>query len=356
MSLILFNDNIISPHTQRGIARYFGEIVEGAGRLLGEHAAICSPQKYNFGAAHYLQSPRFRGSSRIGLHDHFVTVAALAIRPTVIHNAYYGHVHSRAPQVFTLYDMITEMFAPAGHPLIAQKQRCIKRAAALLAISKHSAQDLFRFYPDVDPAKVHIIPLGVDELFFSSYDVSFSKENRPYFLFVGRRLPYKNFGRLLEAFGQAGLYDNFDLRVISPTDATFSADEQACIERFNMSESVHLLYSPADLELHKMYSGAYAFVYPSLYEGFGLPIVEALASGTLVCTSGVSSMPELGGDVAFYFEPTSVESIAVCLRRVAALGEAERIMFCHRGIERARLFSWDRCVTDTLSVLQNVSA
>ena len=354
-NMILFNDNLISIRAQRGIARYFGEIVAGAGRLLGDDAVVCSPEPWRYGSARHVRTLRFKGSWRIGLQDKLASAAARALRPAVIFNGYYGDVWSGALQAYTVYDMLHELTAPPGHPFIAQKRRCLYRAAALFPISYHSANDLIRFYPDLDRAKIHPIPLGVDASFFVAADEHPAAAGRPYFLYVGHRTPYKNFMRLLEAFGQAGLARDFDLRVISPV-GTFTDVELACMTRHGMTDSVSLIVSPSDEVLRQAYAGAYAFVYPSVYEGFGLPILEALASRTLVCTSNVSSMPELGGAAALYFAPEAVESIGACLLRVAAMSAAERRSRIATGVERARFFTWERCVTQTIAVLRDLAA
>jgi glycosyltransferase involved in cell wall biosynthesis len=349
-NVILFNDNIISIRAQRGIARYFGEIVAGAGQRLGATAAVCSSEPWRYGSARHIPSLRVKGSWRIGLQDRIAGAVALALRPAVIFNAYYGDVHSGAAQAYTVYDMLHELTAPPGHPFIAQKRRCLYRAAALFPISYHSANDLVRIYPDLDRAKIHPIPLGVDARFFALEGVRPAGTGRPYLLYVGHRTPYKNFMRLLEAFGQANLVRDFDLRVISPVDA-FSDEERACMAKHAMTAGVSLAVSPSDDELRQAYAGAYAFVYPSLYEGFGLPILEAFASRTLVCTSNVSSMPELGGDAALYFAPEDVASIAACLLRAAGMTAAEREARIEEGVARARVFTWERCVTQTLDIL-----
>lgn len=355
MNSILFNDNIISIRAQRGIARYFGEIVAGAGRLLDAEAAVCSPEPWRYGRARHIPSLRFKGSWRIGLQDKIATAAGWVIRPTVIFNAYYGNVRSGAAQAYTVYDMLHELTAPPDHPFIAQKRRCLYRAAALFPISYHSANDLVRFYPELDRSKIHPIPLGVDASFFAPEDKYPVAAHKPYFLYVGHRTPYKNFMRLLNAFGETNLARDFELRVISPVDA-FSDEEHAAIAKYNLASHVSLTVSPSDEELRRAYAGAYAFVYPSVYEGFGLPILEALASRTLVCTSNVSSMPELGGAAALYFVPESVESIAACLMRAVGLTVAERQERIKDGVTRARIFTWERCVAQTINVLRDLAA
>jgi glycosyltransferase involved in cell wall biosynthesis len=353
MQTILFNDNLISVRAQRGIARYFGKIVEGAGRLLGPAASVCSPESWAYGQARHLPSLRFKGSWRLGLQDKIAALAATALHPAVIFHAYYGDVNTRTAHVYPVYDMLHEWTAPANHPFIAQKRRCLQRAAALLPISDHSAKDLQHFYPDLDPARIHPIPLGVDSSFFVDSPPP-ALEARPYFLYVGHRTPYKNFYALLEAFGRSQLAQNFDLKVLSPLQG-FSSEEQACMQHYAITQQVQLLLSPPDTVLRQHYAGAFAFVYPSRYEGFGLPILEAFASRTLVCTSNLSSMPELGGTAALYFDPQSVESIAACLRQAVALTPLERQPRIEQGVERARFYSWERCILRTLAVLRHLA-
>jgi glycosyltransferase involved in cell wall biosynthesis len=354
MSVILFNDNLISPGAQRGIARYLKHIVDGAVADLGPRAIVCSSQSRDYGEVRHLYSPRFRGSWRIGLQDKFTTVVAAIARPSVIYNAYYGRVETRTRQVFTVYDMMHELFAPATHPFIAQKRRCLQRASALLAISRHTAQDIQRIYPDIDTAKITITPLGVDRLFFERPYQPRAPVNKPYFLYVGHRTPYKNFSRLLIAFGQSKLSAHFDLRVISPGGASFTPVEVESIHQHGLQGSVQLLQAPSDISLRDAYAAAWAFVYPSTYEGFGLPILEAMASGTLVATANISSMPEVGGDIAFYFDPLFPESIAATLRQVANYTLEQRAQRIAMGIEHARTYTWERCQQQTLNVLRSV--
>ncbi|NJN82613.1 MAG: glycosyltransferase family 4 protein [Caldilineaceae bacterium] len=182
-----------------------------------------------------------------------------------------------------------------------------------------------------------------------------SEDSKPYFLYVGHRTPYKNFIRLLDAFGQAKLGHRFDLVAISPSGASFTAEEERSIARHGIAQSVRLRFSPSDDELRATYARAFAFVYPSLYEGFGLPILEAFASGVLVCASNTASMPELGGEAALYFEPEVVDSIAATLIQAASLDEDERHARIRAGIERARFFTWERCVIRTMDILRELA-
>jgi len=247
------------------------------------------------------------------------------------------------------------MFAPPSHPFIAQKRHCLQRASVLLAISENTAKDMVAIYPKLE-AKIFVIKLGVDEFFFRDNTAINIHVGKPHLLYVGHRTPYKNFMRLLTAFGQSGLSKQFDLKVISPGGNQYSQQEIECMNKYQLQGHVHLLMSPSDEILRESYRQAYAFIYPSTYEGFGLPILEAMASSTLVATSNTSSMPEIGGDVALYFDPLSVESIAECLQQIADLPSEERVQRIAQGLARARTFTWERCQRRTMDVLRNLAA
>lgn len=142
--------------------------------------------------------------------------------------------------------------------------------------------------------------------------------------------------------------------MISPGGGTFTPEEVDCIRRFQLEASVQLRRAVSEVELRDAYASAVALVYPSEYEGFGLPILEAMASGTLVATSNVSSMPEVGGDAAFYFDPTNSEAIAETLKQVAYLSTAERQQRLTQGRVRARASTWEQCQQKTIAALEEL--
>ena len=224
---------------------------------------------------------------------------------------------------------------------------------ALLAISHSAAEDVIRVYPSIDPKKIHVIHLGVTQRAVAdSPSAVLNGGMRPYFLYVGLRAKYKNFIRFLEAFGRSGLAADFDLRVVSPISAPLEPNEEEILAKYRLADRLHIHTSVSDDHLTALYRGATAFVYPSLYEGFGLPILEAMAAGTLVATSNISSMPEIGGDVAFYFDPSDIESIADCLRHVAYCQDDDRRLRINRGIARAQQFTWEKTQQETNRILE----
>jgi glycosyltransferase involved in cell wall biosynthesis len=365
---IFINDNIPSPSTQRGVARTFRKIADGIIAEFGSEVIVYSPEVRDYGQAHYIQAqPRsapFRGTGLLGINyflskysDAFATTLLKKYAPSIVYSPYYGNLKSQAHQVFTVLDMMHELFPQYFsrarfdvRDLIVQKKRCFERATMLLAISESTAKDICTFYPNIDPTKIVVTPLGVDDFFFQP-PLPSTSEDKPYFLYVGHRSDYKNFLRLLVAYGQSNLAKDFDLRVISPSGSRFSAVEMQHIRTYNLHNSISLVTAVNEVELQKNYAQAVAFVYPSEYEGFGLPILEAMASGTLVATSNTSSMPEVGGSVAFYFNPHDTCSITECLLRLASLSTEERNRRIKDGLAQARTFTWARCQQKVIEVM-----
>lgn len=209
----------------------------------------------------------------------------------------------------------------------------LSRAAAVLTVSEFSRAALCD-WGSIDGARVINVGNGVSDVFSPDGPV-FSSTRRRYFLSVVNHRPHKNFTRTLEAFAAARLAHDFDLLSTSkPTPRMLAA-----VDALNLTNEVKFLAGLSDTELAALYRGATGLVFPSLYEGFGLPIVEAMACGTPVLTSSVTAMPEIAGGAAILVDPTNVEAIADGLKRMAS-DEGLRRTLSARGLERAKAFSW----------------
>jgi len=332
MTDLLISEATLRGAAHSGVARYMEHIIRAAGKRFGAGLAVVS-------------APRFPGSGRLHVQDVAVTAAAVLLRPRLFFSGYYGAARVAAPQVFTVYDMIHELYVGA----MDEKRRCLERAAALIAISHNTAADIVRIYPQVDPAKITVTHLGVDDAFFAPRQRS--APARPYYLYVGTRVGSKNFIRLVRAFAASGAGDRFDLRVVSRS-GDFTAEERAAIGEAPVRLQAPL---PED-DLVDAYANAHALLYPSEYEGFGLPILEAMAAGTLVAASRAASMPEAGGDVAFYFDPLDVASIAQTIAMIGALPPETREERIAAGVRWARTFTWQRCEDQTIALFERLLA
>jgi glycosyltransferase involved in cell wall biosynthesis len=277
----------------------------------------------------------------------------------VFHTQYVGVPASGARLVLTVHDLSYELYPetfPMNRALFLKLTRwSARRAAAVIAVSESTKRDLVRLY-GLPPEKIHVVMNGVSSSFRppSPEDVARVRARfgvrGDYVLSVAARQPRKNLARLTEAFLSARRRGDFNLRLVlvggrawGPSDMAGEAAE--AVRRGDILLTGYV----EEADLPGLYGGAAVFAYPSLYEGFGLPVAEAMACGTPVLTSNVSSLPEVGGDAAVYADPLSVAEISRALWETASNPERRREMRA-RGLERARLFSWDAAARKTLAV------
>ena len=227
----------------------------------------------------------------------------------------------------------------------------LRRADRLVAVSRHTADDLIRL-AGVPASRIEVVHHGLDPAFAAPADGPSNPADPPYFLAVGGISPRKNTRRLIEAFSRwrarGGRRAAYGLRISGTSlDPAFQGDGAA------LPDGVSLLGYVDKPELRRQYAGAAAFLYPSIYEGFGLPIVEAMASGTPVVTSRTASAPEVAGGAAILVDPFDVGSIESALEQVTRPEEASRL----RGLgqERSRQFHWSSAASRTLDIYRQLA-
>jgi alpha-1,3-rhamnosyl/mannosyltransferase len=226
-----------------------------------------------------------------------------------------------------------------------------RRADLFIAVSRHTADDLIR--RGVPASRIEVVYHGLDPAFITPpVDLLTEPAGSPYMLAVGGVSPRKNTRRLIEAFARwrarGGHRAAYTLRI-----SGISLDPEFESGRGALPEGVSLLGYVDQAELRRQYAGAAAFLYPSIYEGFGLPIIEAMASGTPVVTSSTASAPEIAGGAAVLVDPFSAESIASGLEQVTHPEEAARLSAL--GRERVRLFHWTSAAERTLEVYRRLA-
>jgi len=230
-----------------------------------------------------------------------------------------------------------------------------------LTVSEASKRDILRFF-GVPPEKIVVVYNAIDDHFWeepAADDVARVREryqlDHKFVLYVGNIKPHKNLVRIIEAFDQVRgtIGEELKLLIIGDEISKLPALRLA-VHRHKLHKHVRFLGYLPDRTLAILYRLASVFVFPSLYEGFGLPPLEAMASGTPVVTSNVSSMPEVAGDAALLVDPYDVGAIACAIGRVltdpALAAELRR-----KGLARAREFSWERSVLKTLDVYRRVA-
>ncbi len=232
----------------------------------------------------------------------------------------------------------------------------VKRAEGVIVPSESTRKDAIEIL-GLKPERVHVIYHGVSNAYFGNPSLSAAtaaKYNltRPYILFVSTIEPRKNLDRLLDAYSglSAEIRDEFELIVVGPVGWA-SAET---LQRLNSGERGvrYLGYVPEE-HLPGITAGASLFVYPSLYEGFGFPVAQAMAAGAPVLTSGVSSLPEVVGDTARLVDPYSVDEIRRALADLL-LSPSVRQEMSRRGRERARMFQWAECAQKSLRFFETV--
>lgn len=278
-------------------------------------------------------------------------------------NSYLTAWFLRIPSVLMVMDMVTfdRSLAPRSKSVWIERVTlplALHRSSAVVSISAATEHDLLSRFPLAAP-KSSVSPLAAAPTFRAASQTDVERVRRrhrlelPYVLTVGTLEPRKNLLRLLEAFTglQPEVRENVQL-VLVGARGWESAELDAALGRHR--DSVRVLGFVDESDLPGLYRGARLFAYPSIYEGFGLPVLEAMQAGTVVLTSSVSSLPEVGGDAVIYVEPASVESIREGLS--AGLQDTDlRSVLAARGQERAGEFSWARHATDIVSALSTAA-
>ena len=285
------------------------------------------------------------------------------LKPDVWHAPYYIMPYRRlpCPTVVTMYDIIPlvlPQYWPARQRIaFALTHRLALRAARqVIAISESTRRDLIRRF-HVDPRRITVTPLAADERFRPQPASEVGRVRQIYnlparlILYVGINKPPKNLPRLVDAYARvAAESPGLDAGCVIAgawDDRYPEARERA--SHLGVSDRVRFLGPIADADLPALYAAADVFVLPSLYEGFGLTILEAMACGAPVACSNTSSLPEVAGDAVLFFDPYDVDQIGAALKR--ALSDPElRAALRKRGLERARMFSWNRVAQQTIAV------
>ena len=265
-------------------------------------------------------------------------------------------------EIAIIHDILPLMF-PDEYPRLQYFFRYVlpiglRNSTAIVVDSKNTGDDIIKLY-GVRPSKIHLVPPGFDSTIYKpqQYESINIIKNKygigDYILYVGNLYPHKNLKRLLEAFSIIQSSIPHKLIIVGYKDNRYYPAINRDVVQMGIEHRVLFLdYISAD-ELPILYAGASLFVFPSLYEGFGLPPLEAMASGTPVACSNTSSLPEVVGDAALLFDPCSIEEMANAMRKVLS-DSTLRDELRDRGLERSKLFSWNKTAKGIMDIVNSI--
>lgn len=248
---------------------------------------------------------------------------------------------SKIPFVFTVHDLMHLFYYSTLHKLYYKHVigNLAKNAKQIITVSHYSKQQLVKLL-GIKEQLITVIYNGVDEQFSKNeerYELP-----RPYFLYIGNRRKNKNIPAMLEAFAKANIPNDFIFALTGSPDESLNMH----IHRLGIGERVRFLGFVSDTDLPKIYKGAFATLYVSLMEGFGLPIIESMASGTPVITSNTSSLPEIAGNAAICVDPLRINSISEGIELVVNNNSLYQQLVVD-GKERAKDFKWEDTALQT---------
>jgi len=264
-----------------------------------------------------------------------------------------------AKNIIFVYDLAferyPECYPKAYHKLSRNSRYATHRADKIIAISKSTKRDLIDLYK-VKKEKIEVVYPGVDEIFSPQKEEEILKIRKKYslkktyFLFIGSLKPIKNLPRIIEAFAIFSKENKGFQLVLSGSNFWFDKKIEKTIKKFKLERKIKNLGYVKRKDLPSLYCGAQAFVSPSLYEGFGMPILEAMACGTPVITSNVSSMPEVVGEAAIKVDPLKTMEIANALKKIVK----RKKFFSKQGLIQAKKFSWKKFARNVLKIMNNL--
>ena len=363
---IAYDYQVFIQQPYGGISRYFFEISKRISYLNKvSNVSILSPVYINEYIKPLKSNLKVKGRKIANLpksqrlmclfNRFFSSMQLKKLKPDILHETYYSRKtisSGNEKLIVTVYDMIHELFPLYFHSsdnTSQLKREAIDRADHIICISENTRKDLISLF-GIEKEKTSVVHLGVS-LNYQDSPIEI-KQSKEYILYVGSRFGYKNFRNLVIAYSSnKALNDRYNL--IAFGGGNFTLEEKKFFEEVGLNENKLIYESGTDEKLVNFYRAASLFVYPSLYEGFGIPPLEAMSLNCPVACSNSSSMPEVVGNAGAFFDPSSVISISNAIESV--LGDVSyKNQLISRGKNRIKHFSWDKCSQKTYEIYQKV--
>jgi glycosyltransferase involved in cell wall biosynthesis len=364
---VVFDGQIFSFQEYGGISRYYCELIKQFSAMEGVEPSLIIkysnshylPELDFIHAKHFFPARRFKGRNEIikllnrnYVRRNFQVQSQSDVFHPTYYDPYFLNLLGDIPFVLTIYDMSHELYPHLFSRFdftAKNKKKVSAKASRIIAISEHTKKDIVTLL-NIPASKIDVIPLATT---FSQAEISKTDIPTPdnYFLYVGKRNSYKNFLFLLNAMNALNPISAHS-SLICAGGGKFTAQERIEIDRLHLSSKI-IQMDVDDTLLTYLYSKAQAFVFPSLYEGFGIPILEAFACGCPALLSNRSSLPEVGGDAAGYFDPENASDLSKKLTELIKEKDLANDMR-KKGFSRLKLFSWENTARLTLDTYKKV--
>jgi len=368
---ILYDHQIFSTQIYGGISRYFIELmknIENNDEIKYELSLEYSNNYYikqlsNFSCRSFFKNYDFKKRDRIIdylnkiLSKNIISKEDYDIFHPTYYNPYFLDCIGKKPFVLTIYDMTHEVLTDYFHyndKVAEHKKLLALKADKIITISENTKKDIVKFY-NLSEKKIKVIHLASSFTEFNMDKINNvnikHKLPKKYILYVGSRWGYKNFYNFIKAISLLLKTDN-DLFVACAGGGNFNENEKELLRGLSMKNKVFQFHTD-DEELQALYKNALAFIFPSLYEGFGIPILESFACECPVICSKTSSLPEVAGDAAVYFEPESELSILNSVQKVIYNNNL-RSLLVYKGSQRVKEFSWEKTTKKTKKIYEDI--
>lgn len=369
MLKIAYDPQIFSGQKYGGVSRYICELASRVSRIPEVDVSIVAPMYVNA----YLESmPKgilcgFKSPLPYDFLRFYQRATSILcgdimlryLKPDIVHETYYFKYplgSKSSARVLTIYDMIHEKFESQfkyGDKTAKHKAAAATRADHVICISESTKRDLIDIL-GINAEKISVIHLGFDLMAANSKEARQldNDKHKPYLLYVGTRGGYKNFQLMLEAYALSKQLKS-EFKLVCFGGGPFVAAELALFDKLNLSGNQIIQLSGDDQLLASCYKGASAFIFPSLYEGFGIPPLEAMSYGCPVVCSNTSSIPEVVGDAGQYFDPSDMQNMQQAIEMVVNSSELSASLIA-KGQIRLNQFSWDKCVAETFDVYRGM--
>ena len=272
----------------------------------------------------------------------------------VFHSSYFRvHKSKKVKNIVTVHDFTYEKFDKGIRKVIhlKQKKHALKRASAVICVSENTKNDLLEYHPWLAPEIIHVIYNGYNKSVFYPLEKSIVKKGNNYFLSIGGRNVHKNFEFTLELMSMDIVKEN-NIKLVVVGGGEFTTKELTIIKKNQIENCIIYKSNVSDESLNELYNNAFALIYPSKYEGFGIPPLEALAAGCPVICSNKSSIPEVVEDSGLYINCDEVETAIPHIERL--LNKEERNNIKNNGYIQANKFSWEKTGLETMNLYKKL--